>query len=78
MNLSPLTAIERFSGVHNGQIQAEFYNDCLNIPDPSALDHMQKNLLLLDGCFLAELYYTQGRPNNCDTIYIVPNYFRLP
>ena len=43
----------------------------------------QKNLLLLDDCFLgkqnkAEAYYTRGRHNNCDTIYIVQNYFRLP
>ena len=70
------------SGACNGKIQADFYNDCQNIPDPSALDPMQKNLLLLDDCFLgkqnkAEAYYTQGR-HNCDTIYITQNYFRLP
>ena len=44
---------------------------------------MQKNLLLLDDCFLgrqnkAGAYYTEGRHNNCDTIYIALNYFRLP
>ena len=43
---------------------------------------MQKNLLLLDDCFLgkqnkAEAYYTRGIHNNCDTIYIAQNYFRL-
>ena len=43
---------------------------------------MQKNLLLLDDCFLgkqnkAEAYYTRGR-HNCDTIYIAQHYFRLP
>ena len=26
----------------------------------------------------AEAYYTRGRPNNVDTIYITQNYFRLP
>ena len=26
----------------------------------------------------AEAYYTRGRHNNCDTIYIAQNYFRLP
>ena len=69
-NISPLTAIETFS-VRNGKMQADFYYDCRDIPDPSALDHTQKNLLLLDDCFL-------GRRNNCDTIYIAQNYFRLP
>ena len=82
-NISPLTAIEKFSSVCNGKIQADFYDDCLDIPDPSALDPPQKNLLLLGNCFLgkqnkAGAYYTRGRHNNCDTIYIAPNYFQLP
>ena len=51
-NLSPHTAIERFSGVRNGKIRADFYDDCQDIPDPSALDPTQKNMLLLDDCFL--------------------------
>ena len=73
-NISPLTAIGKFSGVLNRKIQADFYEDCQDIPDPSALDPTQKNLLLLDDCFLgkqnkAEAYYIQGRHNNCDTIY---------
>ena len=79
----PLIAIEKYSGVCNGEIQADFYHDCQNIPDPSALDPTQKNLLLLDDCFLgkqnkAEAYYTCGRHNNCDMIYIDQNYFCLP
>ena len=80
-NVSPLTSIDTFSGASNGKIKADFYDDCQNIPDPSALDHMQKNLLLLDDCFLgkqnnAEAYCTRGRHNNCDMIYIAQNYFR--
>ena len=80
---SPPIAIEKYSGVRNGEIRANFYDDCQNIPDPSALDPTLKNLLLLDDCFLgkqnkAEAYYTCGRHNNCDTIYIAQNYFRLP
>ena len=47
-NISPLTAIDKFSGARNGKIKTDFYDDCQNIPDPSALDPMQKNLLLLD------------------------------
>ena len=82
-NISPLTVIERFSGARNGKIRADFYDDCRDIPDPSAFDPTQKNLLLLDDCFLgkqykAEAYYTRGRYNNCDTIYIAQKYFRLP
>ena len=82
-NLYPLAANENFIGVSNGKIRADFYDDCQNIPDPSALDPTQKNLLLLDDCFLgmpnkAEAYYTRGRHSNCDTIYIAQNYFRLP
>ena len=64
--------MERFSG---GKIRADIYDDCQDIPDPSALDPTQKNLLLLDDCFLgrqnkAEAYFTRGRHNSCDTIYI--------
>ena len=43
------------------KIRADFYDHCQNIPDPSALVPMQKNLLLVDDCFLC-------KQNNCDTI----------
>ena len=33
---SPLIAIEKYSGVRNGEIRADFYDDCQNIPDQSA------------------------------------------
>ena len=64
-------------------IKANFYTDCGNIPDPSELNEYENNLLILDDCILekqnkAEAYYTRGRHNNCDTIYISQNYFRLP
>ena len=82
-NISSFTAIEKFSVVRNGKIRADFYDDCQDILDPSTLDTTQKNLLLLDDCFLgkenrAEMYYIRGRHNNCDTIYMAQNYFRLP
>ena len=53
-NISPLTAIDTFSGARNGKIKADFYDDFQNIADPSALNPMQKNLLLLDDCFLGK------------------------
>ena len=82
-NISPPTAIDTFSGARNGKIKTDFYDDRQNIPDPLALEPMQKNLLLLDDCFVgkqhkAEAYYTRGGHNNCDTIYIAQNYFHLP
>ena len=40
-NISPLTTIEKFSVVHNGKIQANFYDDYQDVPDPSALDPTQ-------------------------------------
>ena len=78
---APLIAIEKYSGVRNGELRADFYDECQNIPDPSALDPTQKNLLLLDDCFLgkqneAESYYTRGIHNTCDAIYIAQNCYR--
>ena len=80
-NITPLITIEIYSGARNGKIQVDFYDDCQNTPDPTALDPARKNLLLMDDCFLckqynAEEYYTRGRHNTCDTIYIAQNYFR--
>ena len=82
-NISPLIAIEKFSVARNGKIRADIYDDCHDIPEPSALDPMQTNLLLLDDCFLgkqnrAEAYFARGRHNNRDTLYIAQNHFRLP
>ena len=82
-NVSPLEAIEQYDGIKDGGIIANFYDDCTAIPDPTELNAAEKNLLILDDCFLgrqnkAEAYYSRGRHNNCDTIYISQNYFRLP
>ena len=84
-NLSPLEAIDQYSGVLGTVdiVKTDFYNDCSLIPDPNKLNVEEKNLLILDDCFLgkqnkAEAYYTHGRHNNCDTFYIAQNYFRLP
>ena len=82
-NFSPLEAIEEYDGIKEGGIIANFYDDCTALPDPTELNAAEKNLLILDDCFLgrqnkAEAYYSRGRHNNCDTIYISQNYFRLP
>ena len=82
-NLPPLEAIDEYNGIKEGGIKVNFYDDCCQIPDPAELNPSEKNLLILDDCFLgkqnkAEAYYTRGRHNNCDTLYISQNYFRLP
>ena len=83
MNASPLEIITDYAGERKSEIKADFFNDCDMIPDPKSLNKDEKNLLILDDCFLgpqnkAEAYYTRGRQNNCDTFYISQSYFRLP
>ena len=76
VNLSSLEAIDEYNGVRDKSVKANFYSDCSLIPDPAELNVAEKNLLILDDCFLgkqnkAEMFYTRGRHNNCDTIYTV-------
>ena len=83
IGVSPFQAIERYTGPKDNTITASFYGDCDLIPDPSELNPDTKNLLVLDDCFLgkqnkAEAYYTRGRHNNCDTIFLSQNHFSLP
>ena len=83
INVSPLKIIEKYNGHRKSEIKADFFSDCSMIPDPTNLRIDEKNLLILDDCFLgpqnkAEAYYTRGRQNNCDTFYISQSYFRLP
>ena len=70
-NISPLTAIYTFSGARNGKIKADFYDDCQYIADPSALDPMQKNLLLLDDCFLGKQNETNDTILEVDTTTVI-------
>lgn len=84
--LTPLTAIDEYTQLHGIQdikIKTHFYNTCASIPDPAELNESDKNLMIFDDCFLGsqnktEAYYTRGRHNNCDVVYISQNYFRLP
>ena len=81
--ITPLEAIQTYTGPKEENITANFYTDCDLIPDPSDLNPKSKNLLILDDCYLgkqskAEAYYSRGRHSNCDTIFLSQNYFRLP
>ena len=82
-NITPIELIDSYTGVKDGGIKPNFYENCDLIPDPKTLDPKLKNLLILDDCYLgkqskAKAYYTRGRHNNCDTLYISQNYFALP
>ncbi len=82
-HISPLELIESYNGVKTGGITSHFYEECDLIPDPKTLNPELKNLLIMDDCYLgkqnkAQAYYTRGRHNNCDTLYISQNYFALP
>ena len=66
VGLSPLEAIEEYTEIMRGSIKANFYSDCAMIPDPSELYVVEKNLLILDDCFLGpqnkvEADYTRRR-----------------
>ena len=77
----PLIAIEKYSGVRNGEIRADFYDDGQNIPDPSALDPTQKNFphLFLGKQNKAEAYYTRGRHTviRCTLLKTISVYFDI-
>ena len=75
--------ISEFRGARKGGIEAQFLENVADIPDPKDQDPKCKTLLVLDDIMLgpqnkAEAYYTRGRHNNVDTIYIAQNYFHLP
>ena len=75
--------IDQYEGRCKGGVDASFFDDVTMIPDPSEHDALRRNLLVLDDVMLgpqnkAEAYYTRGRHNNVDTIYITQSYFRLP
>ena len=75
--------VSKYPGPRNGGVDARFLEDVADIPDPKDHDPKRKTLLVLDDIMLgpqnkAEAYYTRGRHNNVDTIYIAQNYFHLP
>ena len=82
--MDPFDALEHLPKRADGQgeITAEFYENCDKIPDPRELDRKLKNLLILDDCFLgpqskARAYWSRGRHSNSNCIFISQNYFAL-
>ena len=79
----PEEFIENFEGTCKGGINAAFGSNVEDIPDPSQHDPALKNLVVFDDIMLgpqnkSEAYYTRGRHNNVDVIYITQSYFRFP
>ena len=76
--------LSQYKGECKGKnIISQFYTNIDDLPDPKTLDVNRKHLLVLDDCMLsrqnkAEAYYTRGRHNRCQAIYITQNYFKLP
>ena len=82
---SPIKVIDEYismGGEAKGGIKAQFFDDCKQIPDPSALNDKEKNLMIFDDCILekqnkAQSYYTKGHHSLRNCFYISQNYFKL-
>ena len=44
--------IDGYEGDRKNEIKADFFSDCSMIPDPTELSIEEKNLLILDDCYL--------------------------
>ena len=76
-------AIDDYDSICKGGVDASFFDDVTSIPDPTEHDALRRNLLVLDDVMLGpqnkvETYFTRGRHNNVDVVYITQSYFRLP
>ena len=65
-------------------ITIETYENACDVPDPKSFNSKDKNLIVFDDIMcdknqdLAGSFYTRGRHNNADVIYISQNYYQLP
>ena len=66
------------------EVEALFFDESADVPDPSKLDKQKNNLMIFDDLMMetnqnmCESYYTRGRHNNCDCFYLSQNYVELP
>ena len=70
--------------VEKGDNSCEYYENGTEVPDPKDFNKLDKNLIVFDDIMCdknqssADNFYTRGRHNNIDSIYISQNYYRLP
>lgn len=69
--------------LQNNTIEYFQSEEISEIPDPTEFNLKHKNLIIFDDVMLEnqsiiESFYTRGRHNNIDCIYISQNYFKLP
>jgi len=66
------------------KLEGEFHNSSNMIPDPADLEKSIRNLMIFDDIMTdknqdpAANYFTRGRSDNCDCIYLSQNYTKLP
>lgn len=76
--------IKQLPSKGKSKITSVFYDDFDSIPDPSDINCNMKSLFIFDDIMLekrqskVEDFYTRGRHNNCNSIYISQNYYKLP
>ncbi len=75
---------QHLDDTERGNISCEFYEDSAAIPDPNQIDKTNKNLIVFDDIMTDKnqsapgAFFTRGRHNNIDSIYISQNYYHLP
>ena len=80
----PLKVISEYDDEAKGKIEASFYDNCADVPDPSTLDDSKNNLLLFDDCMndldqrKMGAYFSRGRHSNTNVFYLTQSYFKIP
>ena len=73
-----------FPSLSDNSITVSMYDKLDQIMNPSDLDKNKKNLIIFDDCVtlknqeVMSSYYTRGRHNNCNSIYLSQSWFDLP
>ena len=64
-------------------IEVFTFSNTNDIPKPDTLDKTKKNLIIFDDCAFnpnqtnLKLFYTKGRHNTCNSIYLTQDYYQL-
>ncbi len=65
------------------KIDCQAFDNNVSLPLPGSFDKKKKNLVVFDDCAFDDQsnihsYFTRGRHNNVNSIYLSQNYFQLP